>query len=201
MNLLLQNGLPDKVAGEAIRPSFRNMLQFDIALQRQDFTQSQKISAGLALLYKTLPQDTAAAVQGLVWFYNGGASTGGEGGGEGSGTRNFCFEQDARLIYAAFYATYGISLSTVDFLHWWEFLALLEGLPETTLFAQVINYRSADLRGMGKSQAEFYRRMRAKYKLKNAAAQKLLTLEERDAAFKARMAKRMETANAGGQAK
>lgn len=63
----------------------------------------------------------------------------------GEAPRAYDFEQDAEMIYAGFYAAYGISLTTVDFLHWWEFMALLMGLPDTTQMGRIMYYRTVDL--------------------------------------------------------
>lgn len=45
-----------------------------------------------------------------------------------SGEKDFDYEQDAAEIYSAFLQVYGIDLISVDELHWWRFLPLLEGL-------------------------------------------------------------------------
>ena len=45
-----------------------------------------------------------------------------------SGEKDFDYEQDAAEIYSAFLQTYGIDLLSVEELHWWKFLAMLEGL-------------------------------------------------------------------------
>lgn len=53
------------------------------------------------------------------------------------------FVQDADLIYAAFWQTYGIDLDAErGRLDWSRFLALLSGLPDDTRFMQVIGIRA-----------------------------------------------------------
>lgn len=53
------------------------------------------------------------------------------------------FEQDASLIYSAFLQAYGINLyNEFGKLHWYEFMALIEGVPENTLLYQVRNIRA-----------------------------------------------------------
>lgn len=57
--------------------------------------------------------------------------------------RTIDFIQDASLIYSAFRQTYGINLfNEYGRLHWYEFIALLEGVPEDTLLYQVRNIRA-----------------------------------------------------------
>jgi len=51
------------------------------------------------------------------------------------------FEQDADLIFAAFLQQYQIDLTEAD-LHWWKFLALLNGLSDSTTLSKVMSYRA-----------------------------------------------------------
>lgn len=53
------------------------------------------------------------------------------------------FRQDAQYIYSAFRQVYGIDLFGKDKnLHWWIFLALLSGLPDSTRLMQIISIRT-----------------------------------------------------------
>ncbi len=58
---------------------------------------------------------------------------------------SFSFSQDAVCIYAAFRSVYGIDITTIPYMHWWQFLALFEGLPENTEIKERIYYRTVDL--------------------------------------------------------
>lgn len=52
------------------------------------------------------------------------------------------FVEDAELIYASFRQAYGINLSKeLGRLHWYEFIALLNGLPDGTIMHQVRSIR------------------------------------------------------------
>ena len=97
------------------------------------------------------------------------------------------------MIYAAFYATYGISLTTVEFLHWWEFLALFEGLPEDTLIKRVMYWRTANLSELPKEERKHVRKMRKLFALKEAP-QEVLTAEEMEEKAKEDLARRYEQA-------
>lgn len=46
----------------------------------------------------------------------------------GTGEKDFDYEQDAPEIWAAFMQTYGIDLTAVEYLHFWQFQMLLNGL-------------------------------------------------------------------------
>lgn len=58
-----------------------------------------------------------------------------------TGKPTFSYWQDARHLVAAFQQAYGIDL-TKDDLHWWRFRALLEGLPDSTRLAQIMQIRA-----------------------------------------------------------
>ncbi|MGN0352386.1 MAG: Gp15 family bacteriophage protein [Roseburia sp.] len=51
------------------------------------------------------------------------------------------YEMDSDLIYAAFLGQYGIDLCEVEELHWHKFLALLNGLNDSTKLREVMGYR------------------------------------------------------------
>lgn len=51
------------------------------------------------------------------------------------------FEIDADLIYSAFWQQYRIDLLTAE-LHWYQFLALLQGINDDTLLGKVMGYRA-----------------------------------------------------------
>lgn len=78
-------------------------------------------------------------------------------------------KQDAQYIYASFMQTYRINLFEMQGkLHWYEFRALLSGLPDDTIFKQVISIRAAEL-PTGKGTSKERERMK---KLKKAYALK-----------------------------
>lgn len=90
------------------------------------------------------PENTAAAVEAVNRFYrrrDEPAKPGGE-----DGPKAFDFHQDADAIYAAFWERYGIDLSHAA-LHWWQFMALLEGLYSYG-FSDRVGFRVADLSGL-----------------------------------------------------
>ena len=57
----------------------------------------------------------------------------------------FSFSFDAPYIIAAFQECYGIDLLHIDYMHWWQFRYLLDGLNEKTEFMKRIAYRSIDV--------------------------------------------------------
>lgn len=57
----------------------------------------------------------------------------------------YSFEYDYAYILAGFRQCYQIDLKTIDYMHWWEFRCLFQGLPADTEIKQRIRYRSMDL--------------------------------------------------------
>lgn len=75
------------------------------------------------------------------------------------------YEQDHALIVSAFRQAYGIDLKTLKMMHWWEFLALMAGIPDDTRLSGVIN-----IRGMEMSPNDTPEQRQAKIKAKTAVA-------------------------------
>ncbi len=198
MNILLLDGLPEEYKGIPLSADFRNMIQVDLIMAASDSSEVEKTIAALNQLYPEIPSDINAAMEGLVWFYTRGAVVEKGKGAAPKQTpkKGFSFEQDANLIYAAFYAVYGLSLTTVEFLHWWEFMALFEGLPETTLIKQVMYWRTADVSGMTKNERKHVLKMRGLFALKDADGGQPLTVEELNQQTKDRVAQRFARARA-----
>lgn len=57
---------------------------------------------------------------------------------------SFSFDDDMAYVIGAFREAYGIDLIHIDYLHWFEFNALMEAVPETTELKKRIHYRSID---------------------------------------------------------
>ena len=85
----------------------------------------------------------------------GAAGTAGVSGAAGAGKRArkharklqraYDFDEDDALIYASFRMAYGVRLAEVEYLHWWEFSALLQSLPDTTPMGRVMYLRTVEL--------------------------------------------------------
>lgn len=74
---------------------------------------------------------------------------------KGSGSRCFDYIQDAPYIYSAFMQAYGIDLfEEQGRMHWWKFRALMQGLPEGTKLAEIIQIRLKPMPKADKFNAE-----------------------------------------------
>lgn len=74
-------------------------------------------------------------IQGVLDFYKGFPKTDNEAAEKkkekdkaNPKPPDFDFYFDIEYIYCSFLSFYGIRLETVEFMHWWEFLVLFEGL-------------------------------------------------------------------------
>lgn len=62
-------------------------------------------------------------------------------GGDVPTTRAIDLVLDGDYIVASFQQAYGIDLTSIDYMHWHRFKALLNGLPKDTILARAISYR------------------------------------------------------------
>jgi hypothetical protein len=138
VNLLIDR-LPDQleIGAEtyAIRSDFRTGLRIVNALESLMLTHEEKEFLLLANLYLRTPANLPAAFEAAQWFLNGGQVY-----DDSDAPRVVSFAKDAPLIYAAFRQTHGIDLSVID-LHWWQFIALMQGLDPQSNFRQLIDLR------------------------------------------------------------
>ena len=215
MNILLVGGLPEEYDGVPISADFRNMIQADILLQEDDGADADRVLTALHQLYPAIPSDIYKAVDGFIWFFSRDKVELAKDEGaeevpkkkflfikvkdkskEKAAKKAFSFSQDANLIYAAFYAVYNISLTTIDFLHWWEFMALFEGLPHDTLIQKVMYWRTVDVADLSKADRKHVLKMRKIFELKDSGNKKPMTVEELNQQTKDRVARRYQEAQA-----
>lgn len=75
------------------------------------------------------------------------------------------YTQDHDLIVASFREAYGFTLTEIQSMHWWLFLAYLNGLPSDTRLGNVIQIRLTDITSKDSPETR-----RAKIKAKQAVA-------------------------------
>lgn len=151
-----------------IQWDFRTSIYFELLMQDDELSDSDKIREALDLYYpKTKPRDLKKAVEKLIWFYRCGKEPEEsrhtqDDGSETTHKQVYSFEHDADYIYAAYLAEYGIDLTEIEDLHWWKFRALFRALPDSCEFVKIMGYRSMKISSkMSKEQRAFYRKMQA----------------------------------------
>lgn len=188
----LTDRLPTSVHGHAVYTDFRDWLRFEKMIRDNDLTEQEKTILMLDWYKTSAGTDMEQALDGLVWFYMCG-DTGPQGTGDAvSDSRPqqvYDYDSDATMIYAAFRQAYGINLSTAR-LHWWEFRALLEHVPEGTRLAQVISIRSMDTSAMKGEERKHYEKLKRLCAIGAEPEYKPKTLKERDEDILKRIAKR-----------
>ena len=145
MNILVDK-LPMDYKGLKINTNFRSFILFELLMQDRSFTAEEKMLLSLKLFYEKPPKDIKKAIEGILWFYGRGEQDKKSKAGENSPKKAiYSYEHDAPLIYSAFWHDYRLDLNEVDYLHWWKFKSLFEGLNSENLICEVMGYRAVDL--------------------------------------------------------
>lgn len=160
---------------------------------RLDGEHPEEALALMAQFYREpVPQEQSAAAYGsMIDFYRAGeqALNGSEDcPGSSSSSPAFDYHCDAPYIVAAFQQAYGIDL-TREKLHWFRFRALFAALPEETLMAKIMSWRTMDLSEYEGSMRAHYADLQERFALPaelRGGAARVVSVEEHDAAFLAR---------------
>ena len=149
-----------------VNADFRVMLRID-DLRDQGMTDAERGLESLRLFYGALPVDIETATERMLWFLRCGEKEKQAVAWGGKPPKpDFSFVHDAPMILAAFRDQYDIDLVSIDFLHWWEFRALFDGLRSGHLFCEVRRIRSMDLSKVkDNDQRKYYREMQKAYAL------------------------------------
>jgi hypothetical protein len=169
------DALPQSIIADGqevrINTDFRAILRYD-RLTREDPEDPERVAEALSELF---PDDVPTITEDLI-----GALEAFIGGGEGekkpgpskkllgvNNNRPFDFIIDDRLIWSAFFVAFRINLREIDYLHWWDFLELMNELPESVRFEKIIHYRTIDTKapGVSKEQKKVYDALQKHYKI------------------------------------
>lgn len=91
------------------------------------------------------------------------------------------FELDSDLIYAAFWGQYGIDLMTIEDLHWHKFLALFNGLNDSTKMKEVMQYRCYEKNSDKKK--DIYEELRRAWEIERKTLEEQKEIEEFSSLF------------------
>ena len=151
INLICEE-LPDavEVSGKSysIATDFRDWILFFDMLEDANIDKKQKISLALKWFTDKIPPDIIQAYNALIDF----ASCSGihQDKPESDSNDNFIRQPlfswlyDSVYVLGAFRQIYNIDLIHIEYLHWWEFSALFEALPDDTPVKNRIAYRNID---------------------------------------------------------
>ena len=169
MNLLIDK-LPTEYEGLKVETNFRSFILFELLMQDKELSEEQKIGLAFNLFFKE-KVDIKKGIEAILYFYSCGKNNLTDKDPKSvkkSKNRIYSFEEDDRLIYSAFLAQYGIDLNEIEYLHWWKFKSLFEGLNEENKIVEIMGYRSVDLNKIkDKETRDRYAQLKRKFALKD----------------------------------
>ena len=182
MSDLLLDALPTRWHGHEIIPDFRPMVWLVNTYVRGQ-TGDDPIGFAVSALWRFYkdPHCFLNDPQKIIDAY-GYSSTAPSSG------LAFDYQCDAGYIVAAFQQAYGIDL-TREKVHWFRFRALFAALPEDTLMAKIMSWRTMDLSEYDGSMRAHYADLQERFALPaelRGGAARVVSVEEHDAAFLAR---------------
>lgn len=174
MNILVDK-LPTEYKGLKIETNFRSFILFELLMQDKDLSSEEKINLTLNLFFHNQElksvDEIKKALNGILWIYTLGKSEEKEDKNKKEAREKkqkaiYSYEHDANLIYSAFLSQYRIDLNDIDYLHWWKFKSLFEGLNDENKICEIMGYRAVDLSKIeDKKQREHYRKLKNKFAL------------------------------------
>lgn len=196
MTDLLTDALPTVWHGRRIDPDFRHMVRLSAAYSHGEVEADPEAFAlqlcGQFYTERFSPSDLQEKYSWLIEFYCAGEQAAEPAAAKPASKPDtgpaFDYRCDAPYIVAAFQQAYGIDLTTAH-LHWFRFRALFAALPEDTLMAKIINWRTLDLADYEGSMREHYAALKERFALPpelRGGAAVAQTVAEHDAAFLAR---------------
>lgn len=186
---LLVNGIPDHVyIGQLryqIETDYRAGVKAELLMSDKELTEEEKVALIIAIYYgEQYIIDLREAFEKIIWFWSCGKHQPEIDEDEKtpppskSKKEIYSFSEDDKLIYAAFKEVYDIDLIDEN-LHWWKFRAMLESLPKTCKFVEVMGYRAIEITSsMAKAEQKYYREMKKIYALEDTR-----TTEEKERDF------------------
>lgn len=189
--------LPKDVVIDGERYEINSDFRVGISIELEALSENGADVKGLlsAFYPQEIPRDINVAVDKMIEFYRGYEHTMKEKKEKKANSRArwYDFRQDADVLFASFFDSYGIDLTAAN-MHWWTFRFLMFNLPSDSAFMERIHYRTANINKVDKKLQPHYRKMKKLYALKNTKAKESISVEERDAAMKEKVRKLFEEA-------
>ena len=160
-NELLPTSLEIGGAEYEIRSDYRATLDILAALSDPELGEEDKALAALIILYPGFedmpPEHYQEAVEKCYWFIDGGSTE----TVDRKHPRLVDWEQDFQYIVAPINRVTGREIRTVEYMHWWTFLAAYYEIGDCT-FAQIVRIRNLKAKGkkLDKQDQEWYRQNR-----------------------------------------
>ena len=152
INILFEE-LPDavEVSGKfyKIATDFRDWIAFFDMMSDNEIDQKQKMLTALSWFPEKIPDNLTEAFNALTDFAScSGIKKSLENQNKNSSNSSvptLSWLYDSAYVLGAFRQVYNIDLIRVKYMHWWEFSALFEALPEDVPIKKRIAYRQIRL--------------------------------------------------------
>ena len=168
MNLLVDK-LPTEHEGLKINTNFRSFILFELLMQDNEIGKEDKIALTIRLFYNEIPKDIKKAIEVILWFYSGGKDKekiNTKKSKQKKNKRIYSYEHDNNLIYSAFLNQYSVDLNEIDYLHWFKFKAMFEGLKSDNKICEIMGYRAIDINKIkNKDERNRYKALQREYAL------------------------------------
>lgn len=174
MNNILIDFLPETVVIDGleyeINSNFRESILFELMMQDESFTDEEKVYQALSIYYPEIPGNLDGAIKEMLSFYKCGKQSEYENTDSNasklSSTKIYDFDYDADYIYSAFLSQYSIDLQDIEYLHWWKFKAMFNGLNSNNKIVEIMGYRSIKLNSIkDEEQRKHYKKLQRLYRL------------------------------------
>ena len=166
MNLLIDK-LPTDYEGLKINTNFRSFILFELLMQDRQLKEQDKVIMALNLFYDEMPTDFNKAIEGILWFYRCGEDIGLKETKKTNETKKkqiYSYEYDAKYIYSAFLDQYRLDLNEIEYLHWFKFRAMFEGLKSENRISEIMGYRSINLNKIkDEKERKRYKKLQEQY--------------------------------------
>lgn len=160
-----------------IQTDFRTVLRYDRII-REERADGTELDDALKLMYGGIPVNVVDAMMQLNWFIRGGEEEKKSGPSRQilgiNNEKPMDYAVDSRLIWSAFMRIYGIDLRKIEYLHWWEFLDMLEELPEDVRLNKIIRYRTIDTKNknLSKDERSLYTALQKYYRIREKPSER-----------------------------
>ena len=149
INLLFEP-LPDavEVSGNfyKIATDFRDWIAFFDMLEDNSIDQKQKMFLALKWFTDEIPKNILQAYNALIEFASCSGIHQEKSENDAEKNKNsrkmsLSWLYDSAFVLGAFHQAYNIDLIHIEYMHWWEFSALFEALPEDIPIKKRMAYR------------------------------------------------------------
>lgn len=145
-----------------IDADFRRWMEIQQLFLNPDLTQTEQVNIAMINAFGAIPEAFEEALYQLLWFL----SCGEDARGPAPPEQLLDWEQDYFALWGDFRVYAGMDIRRVDYLHWWEFMAIFRSLPPDSQIKNRIRIRGIDLNKIKDPETrEDYRREKELFSL------------------------------------